>query len=223
MPGQDIGESLVGSYLRYIEGCPIVLYNSFLDAQPGEVDVVAFKPQPQPGGQREIFLCEVTTHTQGFNTKTTLRLAEKFERVREFAAATFADEQHRYQWGSPVVQPRAIAVMDELTDAWTGQGRLLEFIVNAEYTRRVDQLVQHARANTKPTSEPGYRMLQILTSLRVPAVSDGMHGAIGRHCAGGGASVWPGGATAGCRRAHRCPAPCAELRGILAGPVRGGP
>jgi len=64
-----------------------VLYNTFLDEQQGEVDVVAFKPQPQPGARREIFLYEVTTNTQGFNTRTTLRLAEKLERVREFADA----------------------------------------------------------------------------------------------------------------------------------------
>jgi hypothetical protein len=64
----DIGEGLVGSYMRYIEGCPIVLYNSFLSDQQGEVDVVAVKPA-EPGEPREVFLCEVTTHIGGLNSQ----------------------------------------------------------------------------------------------------------------------------------------------------------
>ncbi len=83
MSTSDIGESLVGAYMRYIEGCPIILYNSFLTDQQGEVDVVAVKPS-RPGTKREVFLCEVTTHIQGFNTKTTLRLRDKLARLREF-------------------------------------------------------------------------------------------------------------------------------------------
>lgn len=166
MSSSDIGESLVGAYMRYIEGCPIVLYNSFLADQQGEVDVVAVKPQ-EPGRVREVFLCEVTTHIQGFNTKTTLRLRDKLARLREFASVTFPDEQHRYQWWSPVVAKGATTVMfDELCSEWRTKGRSLEFIVNEEYTRRTAVLIEYARQNPSATSEPAYRMLQILTRLR---------------------------------------------------------
>ena len=64
MSTSDIGEGLVGAYMRYIEGCPIVLYNSFLADQQGEVDVVAVKPS-HPGSAREVFLCEVTMPSLG--------------------------------------------------------------------------------------------------------------------------------------------------------------
>jgi hypothetical protein len=165
MSSSDIGESLVGAYMRYIEGCPIVLYNSFL-AQQGEVDVVAVKPS-QPGSRREVFLCEVTTHIQGLNTKTTLRLRDKLARLREFAAVTFPDEQHRYQWWSLVVAKSATTTMfDELCTESAGEGGSLEFVINEEYTRRIGKLVEYARQNPSATSEPAHRMLQILTRLR---------------------------------------------------------
>lgn len=154
MGQSDIGESLVGAYMRYIEGCPIVLYNSFLADQQGEVDVVAVKPA-QRGQPRVVYLCEVTTHVGGFNSKTTLRVDDKLARLREFASATFPDEQHRFQWWSPVVAKGATTTrFDELCAAWTKEGRSLEFVVNEEYTRRIDALVQHARRNPRRRANP---------------------------------------------------------------------
>jgi len=98
----DIGESLVGAYMRYVEKCPIVLYNSFLSDQQGEVDVAAVKPG-QPGEPRIVYLCEVTTHTAGMATNTVGRIPDKLARLRQFAKVTFPDEKHRFQWWSPYV------------------------------------------------------------------------------------------------------------------------
>jgi hypothetical protein len=55
---------------------------------------------------------------------------------------------------------------EQLCADWRADGRSLEFIINDQYTRRVAQLVEHARANPSTTNEPAYRMLQILTRLR---------------------------------------------------------
>src|SRR4051812_5764004 len=143
MSTSDIAESLVGAYMRYIEGCPIVLYNSFLTERQGEVDVVAVKPS-QPDQPREVFLCEVTTHIQGFNTKTTLRVRDKLARLHEFAQVTFPDERHRFQWWTPVAAKGARTTMfDELCNEWAAEQRSLEFIINEEFTRRVGELVDH--------------------------------------------------------------------------------
>jgi hypothetical protein len=60
----DMGESLVGAYMRHVEKCSIVIYNSFFADRQGEVDVVAVKPA-ETGGQRIVYICEVTTHTGG--------------------------------------------------------------------------------------------------------------------------------------------------------------
>ncbi len=162
----DIGESLVGAYMRYVEKCPIVLYNSFLGDQQGEVDVAAVKPG-QPGEPRVAYICEVTTHTAGMATNTVGRIHDKLARLRQFAGVTFPDEKHRFQWWSPYVPRGATTKMfDGLRDDWNTEGRSLEFVINDEYTRRISALLDCARKNPSATSEPAFRMLQILTRLR---------------------------------------------------------
>lgn len=166
MSTTDLGESLVGAYMRHVEQCTIVLYNSFFADQQGEVDVVALKPQG-PGQPRLVYLCEVTTHIEGMARNTVKRVPAKLGRLREFADLTFPDEDHRFQWWSPYVNEGAITTgFEQLCGDWAAEGRVLEFIINGEYTRRVGQLIEHARGNTSTTNEPAYRMLQMLTHLR---------------------------------------------------------
>lgn len=47
----------------------------------------------------------------------------------------------------------------------------LGFVVNEDYTERIRELVIHARKNQSATSEPAYRMLQVLTHLRGATIS----------------------------------------------------
>jgi hypothetical protein len=152
--------------MRYVEKCSIVLYNSFLNDQQGEVDVAAVKAG-QPGDRRVVYLCEVTTHTAGMATKTVERIPDKLARLRQFAEVTFPDELHRFQWWSPYV-PKGTTTerFDRLADTWKTEGRWLEFVTNEEYTRRISALLDYARKNPSATSEPAFRMLQILTRLR---------------------------------------------------------
>jgi hypothetical protein len=162
----DLGESLVGAYMRHVEKCPIVLYNSFLDEKQGEVDVVAVKPQPSTN-RRIVYLCEATTHIRGMSRVAVGKVPAKLERVRDFAELTFPDEEHRFQWWSPYVAEGAVTrAFGGLVDEWATAGRSLEFVINAKYTARITELVEHARTNTATTSEPAYRMLQMLTRLR---------------------------------------------------------
>src|SRR5919204_4542867 len=100
----DIGESLVGSYLRYVVGCEVVVYNTHtLDVQ-GELDVIALKQ----GEPRTVWLCEVITHILGVlygsgYADTVAKIRDKIERARGFAAATFSGDVHRYEIWSPMV------------------------------------------------------------------------------------------------------------------------
>ena len=166
MSTTDLGESLVGAYMRHIERCTIVLYNSFFADQQGEVDVVAVKPQ-ETGQHRLVYLCEVTTHIGGMARTTITRVPAKLTRLREFADVTFPGEEHRFQWWSPYVSAGATTMQfEELSADWAAEGRSLEFVINDEYTRRIAQLVDHARKNSSTTNEPAYRMLQMLTRLR---------------------------------------------------------
>lgn len=165
----DIGESLVGAYMRYVRGCEVVVYNTFLRGQQGEIDVVALKTEP-----RTIWLCEVVTHIQGMlyggsggSDATVERLRNKLVRAQEFAETTFPGEEYRFEvWSPRVAKGQLTQAFGVLAEELEATGMSLEFVVNEDYTACVRQLVEHARANAGATSEPAYRMLQVLTRLR---------------------------------------------------------
>jgi hypothetical protein len=172
MSTTDLGESLVGAYLRHVVGCEVVIYNSFFRGEHGEVDVVGVQSQG-PGEKRLVYLCEVTTHIRGMEivrngkNDTVAKVIEKLDRLRKFADLTFPDEEYRYQWWSPYVpRGRLTTFFDERVAEFSLRGEELEFVINRDYTDRVQALLNHAKSNTATTSEPAYRMLQILTHLR---------------------------------------------------------
>lgn len=165
----DIGESLVGAYMRYIRGCEVVVYNTFLRGQQGEIDVVSLKTEP-----RTIWLCEVTTHIQGMlyvggggSDATVERLRNKLVRAREFAEATFPGDDYRFEvWSPRVAKGQLTERFDALAEEWSAVGSSLDFVINEDYTGKVRELIAHARKNPSATSEQAYRMLQVLTHLR---------------------------------------------------------
>jgi len=169
MSATDIGESLVGAYLRHIVKCEVVIYNSFFSDRQGEVDVVALRQ----GTRREVWLCEVTTHIGGMllvrdgKDVTERVIREKLARLQHFAQVTFPDDLHRYEWWSlRVPEGKVTSAMKAIEEEWASEDRDLRFIINAEYTERVRELAEHASGNSSTTNEPAYRMLQILTHLR---------------------------------------------------------
>jgi hypothetical protein len=169
MAAMDIGESLVGAYLRHIVGCDVIVYNSFFVDRQGEIDVVGLQ-QGTPG---TAWLCEVTTHIGGLllirggKDVTERVIREKLSRLHDFAKMTFPDHEHRYEWWSPRVPVGKMTEgMHLIAEEWAAEGRQLSFVMNKDYTERVRALVSHARRNSSTTNEPAYRMLQILTRLR---------------------------------------------------------
>jgi hypothetical protein len=165
----DIGESLVGAYLRHIVGCEVVTYNSFFADRQGEVDVVGIKT----GRPRAIRLCEVTTHIGGMLITSRgqrgqeVVIREKLQRLQAFAEATFPGDGHLYEWWSPrVAVGKLTGVMEEIEAEWDAAGRNIRFVVNEGYTERIRELAANAAMNSSTTNEPAYRMLQVLTRLR---------------------------------------------------------
>jgi hypothetical protein len=163
----DIGESLVGSYLRYIEGCQLVVYNTHTPGLQGEIDVIALRQGPP----RTVWLCEAVTHVSGMlygkgYSGTAAKISAKVERARDFAASTFPDEDCRYEIWSPVVPKGMVALLDQLEQELHSTDLDISFVVNKAYAERVQQLIEHARGSASATSEPAYRLLQILARVR---------------------------------------------------------
>lgn len=166
----DIGESIVGAYMRYIRECQVVVYNTFLRDRQGEIDVVALKT----GEPRNVWLCEVTTHIGGMlyvgsggSDGTVAKLRDKLARAREFAAVTFpGDVLHFEIWSPRVAKGKLTDSFELLGQEALEMGMDLNFVINEDYTERMRELLEHARRNPSATSEPAYRMLQVLTHLR---------------------------------------------------------
>ena len=164
---EDIGENLVGSYLRYVEGCDLVVHNTFLAEKQGEIDVLGITLQPE----RQVIFAEVTTHILGMSygdhDKTVRKLRDKIKRATDFADETFPDEPKRYEIWSPVVhEGKLTAALEELAREYSEVDLDVLFVVNQLYAERVQALIDHARRNSKATSDPAYRLLQVLTRVR---------------------------------------------------------
>ena len=62
----DIGESLVGAYMRQVRECDTVAYDTFLRSGPGEIDVIGVK-LGDGDTPPKVYLADVATHLDGLN------------------------------------------------------------------------------------------------------------------------------------------------------------
>ena len=86
---------------------------------------------------------------------------------RAFAELTFPDENYVFQWWSPYVPWGArLNAFKRIQEEWAEEGRTFELIANEDYTARIGELIDRARATSSTTNEPAFRMLQVLTRLR---------------------------------------------------------
>jgi len=158
----EIGEYVVGAYLRICEKCDVVDYNA-RSPEKGlagmvEIDVIGLR-----FADRTAFLCEVATHLDGLNygsyAETISRVRSKYEKQCAYAKSvlsTFADP--KFMLWSPRVPEGA------LSDSLQELG--IELIINSDYTMRVEDLRRHARKTTKDIGNAFFRALQLLEHLR---------------------------------------------------------
>lgn len=162
----EMGEYLVGAYLKLILKCSVVDYN----ARPagggiqglGELDVIGFDFI-----NRNVYLCEVTTHLNGLligggidNTIT--KLAAKHARQREYAARHLhlPDFKAHFMFWSPVVGPHLARRLKEIG---------FKLFINGTYGNAIEEVRRKARASTSDANNPAFRVLQILEHLRASA------------------------------------------------------
>ena len=161
----DIGESLVGSYLRYIESCDFVHYETYGEGQ-GELDVLGMRL-----ADKRVWLCEVAIHLGGLEygkgyAGSRDKVKQKIDRADVLAQRLFSDQQATFEFWSPRVPPGLAHMLDELEHDYTGRGLDVTFITNERFTERIETLRERAAKDMKSTSEPAYRLLQILAHLR---------------------------------------------------------
>ncbi len=160
----DVGEYVVGAYLKVVERCDFVDYNV---RPPGggleglnELDVVGgldFKT-------RTAYVCEVTTHICGLlygsKEETVARVANKHDRQKKYADRFLSNfENHRFQFWSPVVPSGYLTTNLSLISG-------LELVINGKYKQRIKILQERAREETHDARNPVFRLLQILGHMR---------------------------------------------------------
>jgi Holliday junction resolvase-like predicted endonuclease len=160
----DIGEYIVGAYLKLIEKCDVIDYN----VRPtgggvkglGELDVIGMNFKTNT-----VFICEVTTHLNGLlyangNIGTVKKIQDKHQRQKEYAEEFLSHfKNKRFMFWSPRIPKGTITNgITQLTD--------LELIINDEYTKKVDALKALARTTTADCGNVFFRTLQILEHLR---------------------------------------------------------
>jgi hypothetical protein len=160
----EMGEYLVGAYLKVIEECDFIGYNMRPPGGGirglGEIDVIGLRFSDETA-----FLCEVTTHIDGLLIKTPRhtveRIRQKFSRQQDYARAQLTNfPSLRFQYWTPVVRSKML--LEELPRI----DPLLEMIMNGEYTRRIGLLRKQAGRRKNIEGNPAFRLLQILEHLR---------------------------------------------------------
>lgn len=173
----EVGEEIVGAYLKECLRCDFVEYNYDLGVGQAECDVVAINVHTS-----SVYFCEVATHTGGLlyvHPKTKkpdniARLTRKFSQNVEFARRNFpAYEQHFMFW-SPVVRkagPRAkhdpVSDVQQVREYCARNLEInLELVINEEYWKKLQELRAIARAKGPDSSFSIVRFLQIEEKLK---------------------------------------------------------
>lgn len=158
----NIGEYIVGAYLKLCEKCDFVDYNV---RAPGggveglsELDILGLDIK-----NKTAYLCEVTTHIRGVdyggNEESVNRIENKFNYQKSYAANHLNNfDNFKYSFWSPYVPNGYITENLGKIDG-------LELVINEEYANRIKEMKKLASSMTNNTGNPFFRMLQILENI----------------------------------------------------------
>jgi hypothetical protein len=168
---ENLGERLVGDYLRYVKKCDFVDFNVYTLATQGEIDVIGVSNL-----HKTAFICEVVTHlttgiqyTKNARPDTADRLIKKFTKDIQYGKEAFAGWSVQYMLWSPVVKRSngnpiydQFSHLKRMTDEiLTTTGVQVTLVVNKDYVDAIDKLREFAAAETKELKSPIMRFLQI--------------------------------------------------------------
>lgn len=102
----NVGEEIVGEYLRLCRSCDFISYNVNTPDTQGEIDVVGINTR-----EKKLFVCEVVIHLEtglqyvkGTRPDNVNRLVNKFSKDIEYAKKYFSDYELTVMLWSPIVK-----------------------------------------------------------------------------------------------------------------------
>ncbi|MDR0233136.1 MAG: hypothetical protein LBI82_13640 [Dysgonamonadaceae bacterium] len=175
---ENLGEHLVGQYLRAVKNCDFVEYNLQTKFVQGEIDVVGIN-----SAKKQIYICEVATHLEtglqyvkNRRPNNVERFQSKFTKNIEYAKRNFQEYECHYMLWSPIIRIpkkedtknnqeqdlREIKVF--LKEKFDVE---LELVYNQKYLNCIAELRKVARETTQEMSSPIMRFLQIEEKLKI--------------------------------------------------------
>jgi len=170
---ENIGESLVGDYLKVKRDCSFVEFNLYTPDVQGEIDVVGINVK-----DKIIYICEVATHLvtglMYVNPKDKTpdnvdRFVKKFSKNIEYANTYFPEYQKIFMLWSPIVKNQKYGAKFNQTDDIDKIKAVIherfqvdiEVVSNQDYMRCLNELRLYASTETKELKSPVLRLFQI--------------------------------------------------------------
>lgn len=173
----NIGEELVAAYLQHIKGCDFTQQNLYTPDVQGEIDVVGISL----ADPRTIYICEVAIHlvtgllyTKGSAPNNVVKLTDKFSRDIEFAKKYFPDYKQHFMLWSPIIKnSKESAALNQERDLKEIDEQIkskyqisIEFVVNADFQSRLEELKNYAASKTEELKNPVLRLFQVEQALK---------------------------------------------------------
>jgi hypothetical protein len=158
----EMGEYLVGAYLKFELGCDVVDYNVRSPDHGllglNELDVIGFDFK-----HRQVYLCEVTTHLKGLlvgkeSVATLSKIQSKHLWQRNYAKNYLENFSPTFMFWSPIVARGVAAELGKIDS--------LKLFINSRYTSAIEKLRDRAKNWKGEANNPAFRVLQIIEGLR---------------------------------------------------------
>lgn len=179
----NIGEELVSSYLRYIQGCEFIQKNLYTIDTQGEIDVVGINLK-----EKSVYICEVAIHlitglqyVKGTTPNNVQKLTEKLSRDIEYAQKYFSEYKlHAMVWSPIVKSGKDGAKHSQSRDIEEISKSIIEkydvdvqFIINEAFLSCMNQMREFSRKETSELKCPVMRFMQIEERLKKHVAKNG--------------------------------------------------
>ncbi len=167
----NVGEILVGDYLRNIKFCDFIDYNVYTRDSQGEIDVIGINNK-----LKKVFICEVAVHlktglqyTKNKRPDTFARLVAKFAKDIEYANKYFKGYKKEFMLWSPIVKDSKEKIeynqLDHLKrmvkEIKKTKKVNIQLMVNEKFHSALLELKKYAAKTSEELKSPVLRLLQI--------------------------------------------------------------
>jgi hypothetical protein len=174
---ENVGEEIVGSYLKWVMKCDFVEYNLSTKNTQGEIDVIGINLE-----NKLVYVCEVATHMEtglqyvkNRQPDNVDRFLKKFTKDIEYANEFFPEFDKIFMLWSPIVKStkkgskhnQMIDIKNIQDTINSKYGITIQLILNETFLKCLDELRKIAFDKTQEMPTKIMRFLQIEEKTRV--------------------------------------------------------